>query len=171
MKSKAAIAGHPIHPMLVGFPVAAYIGSLVGYAVYAGTGHQFWLNFAIALNVAGVGAAVLAALPGAVDLLLVVPSKSPAQWVGRAHAGFNVVSLALFSITLGVYASHWNGPPRSASLGVTLAAIGVATTLAAGALGWSLVQDYHVGIRETDADGARWTADTSAARPRHGQQG
>ncbi|MFC5673686.1 DUF2231 domain-containing protein [Streptomyces incanus] len=68
MYSKATIAGHPVHPtMLVGFPVACYTGTLVGFAVYAATGHQFRLNPAIALNVVGVGSALLAALPGFVD--------------------------------------------------------------------------------------------------------
>jgi hypothetical protein len=43
--------------------------------------------------------------------------------------------------------TDWNGPAVSATLGVVLSAIGVAVTLAAGFLGWTLVQDYHVGVR------------------------
>ena len=34
----------------------------------------------------------------------------------------------------------------SATLGVVLSAIGVAVTIAAGFLGWTLVQHYHVGV-------------------------
>ena len=48
MYSKAKVGGHPVHPMLVAFPVAFYTGALVGFAVYAANGHQFWLNLAIA---------------------------------------------------------------------------------------------------------------------------
>jgi uncharacterized membrane protein len=36
--SKIKIAGHPVHPMLVAFPVACYTGTLVGFAVYAANG-------------------------------------------------------------------------------------------------------------------------------------
>ena len=52
MYSKIKVAGHPVHPMLVAFPVASYVGTLVGFAVYAANGHQFWLNLAIALSIA-----------------------------------------------------------------------------------------------------------------------
>ncbi len=45
------------------------------------------------------------------------------------------------------YVTDWNGPAVSATLGVVLSAIGVAVTIAAGFLGWTLVQDYHVGVR------------------------
>jgi uncharacterized membrane protein len=42
--SKIKIAGHPVHPMLIAFPVACYVGTLAGFAVYAANGHLFWLN-------------------------------------------------------------------------------------------------------------------------------
>ncbi|HSA49593.1 MAG TPA: DUF2231 domain-containing protein [Yinghuangia sp.] len=165
MRSKAAVMGHPIHPMLIPFPIVGYTGALVGYAIYAGTDDQFWLNFAIVMNIVGVGGAVLAALPGLVDLMAAVPKGSPAKRVGTTHAMLNILTLALFAITLGVYASHWDGPARSASLGITLAAIGVASMLAAGGLGWSLVQDHQVGIRTArEQGGAEWQASAAAAR-------
>jgi uncharacterized membrane protein len=44
--SKIKIAGHPVHPMLVAFPVAWYTGTLAGFAVYAANGHLFWLDLA-----------------------------------------------------------------------------------------------------------------------------
>lgn len=147
MYSKATLAGHPIHPMLVAYPVAGYTGTLVGFAVYAANGQQFWLNFAIALNIAGVGGAVLAAVPGVIDLRFGIPKSSAALAVGRVHAGLNVAALALFSVTMAIYASHWDGPARSATLGLVLSAVGVACTVGAGFLGWMLVQNYHVGVQ------------------------
>ncbi|MEV5942225.1 DUF2231 domain-containing protein [Streptomyces sp. NPDC051994] len=149
MYSKATIAGHPVHPMLIAYPVTGYTGTLVGFAVYAANGQQFWLNFAIALNIAGVGGALLAALPGFADLAFDIPRTSAAKSVGLAHAGLNVAALALFAITLAVYASHWDGPARSATLGLALSAAGVAITIGAGFLGWMLVQNYHMGVRLT----------------------
>lgn len=149
MYSKVTIAGHPIHPMLVGYPVACYTGTLVGFAVYAANGHQFWLNLAIALNAIGVGGALLAALPGLADWAFGIPRDSKAKTVGLAHAGLNIVALALFAISLGTYAGHWNGPATGATRGLALSAAGLACTLAAGFLGWTLVQNYHIGIRLT----------------------
>jgi uncharacterized membrane protein len=135
--------------MLVGFPVACYTGTLVGFAVYAATGDQFWLNLAIALNVVGVGSALLAALPGFVDWALGIPRGSAAKTVGLAHAGLNVTALALFAISLGTYVTHWNGPATGTTLGLALTSAGVLFTVAAGFLGWMLVQEYHIGIRLT----------------------
>jgi len=150
MYSKVKIAGHPIHPMLIAYPVAGYTGALIGYAVYASNGQQFWLNFAIALNIAGVGGALLAALPGFADWAFGIPRGSAAKTVGLAHAGLNVVALTLFAISMGFYVSHWDGA-RGATLGLALASAGVACTVAAGFLGWMLVQNYHIGVKLTPA--------------------
>src|SRR5690348_11645564 len=98
MYSKVTIAGHPIHPMLIAYPVASYTGTLVGFAVYAANGQQFWLRLAIALNIAGVGMALLAALPGFVDWAFGVPRGSAAKGVGLAHAGLNVAALGLMLV-------------------------------------------------------------------------
>ncbi|MDQ1021179.1 DUF2231 domain-containing protein [Streptomyces afghaniensis] len=149
MYSKITVAGHPVHPMLVGFPIACYTGTLVGFAVYASNGQQFWLNLAIALNIAGVGTALLAALPGIADLAFGIPRRSAARTVGIAHGGLNVAALGLFGASLGVYATHWDGPATGVTAGLALSAAGLACTLGAGFLGWTLVQDYHVGIRLT----------------------
>lgn len=146
MYSKIKIAGHPVHAMLVAFPVAFYTGTLAGFAVYAANGHLFWLNLAIALSVAGTGTAVLAALTGLGDWALGIPRDSEAKGIGLVHAGLNVVALGLFLAAMASYVTNWNGPAISATLGVVLSAIGVAVTLAAGFFGWTLVQDYHVGV-------------------------
>ncbi|HEU5353207.1 MAG TPA: DUF2231 domain-containing protein [Actinocrinis sp.] len=168
MYSKAKIAGHPIHPMLIAYPVAGYTGTLVGFAVYAANGQQFWLNFAIAMNIAGVGGAVLAALPGLADWALGIPRGSAAKTVGLAHAGLNVVALALFAISLGVYASHWNGPAKGATLGLALASAGVVCTIAAGFLGWMLVQTYHIGVTLTPVqEGDETTVQNARLRRSH----
>ena len=146
MYSKTKVGGHPVHPMLVGFPIASYTGALVGFAVYAANGHQFWLNLAIALSIAGAGSAVLAALPGFVDLTFGVPRRSQAKAVGLAHGALNVTALGLFIAAAVIYVGNWNGPPVGVTLGLALPAAGVAATVAAGAFGWMLVQTYHVGV-------------------------
>ena len=90
---------------------------------------------------------MLAALPGFVDLTFGVPRRSQAKAVGLAHGALNVTALGLFIAAAVIYGGNWNGPPVGVTLGLTLPAAGVAVTVAAGALGWMLVQTYHVGVR------------------------
>ena len=149
MYSKIKVFGHPVHTMLVAFPVAFYTGTLAGFAVYAANGHQFWLNLAIALSVAGAGGAVLAALPGFIDLMFGIPRASQAKRAGLAHGAANVTALGLFVAAAVSYVGNWNGPPAGTTLGLALSAAGVLMTVVAGALGWTLVQTYHVGIQLT----------------------
>jgi uncharacterized membrane protein len=145
--SKVKIAGHPVHPMLVCYPVACYTGTLAAFVVYAASGQEFWLNMAIALNVAGLVTAAIAMFPGIVDWALGIPFDSAAKKFGLIHAGFNVTAFGLFVGVLAAYGHDWNGPAASPALGIVLSAGGVGATVAAGFFGWMLVQDYHVGVR------------------------
>jgi uncharacterized membrane protein len=147
MESKVRILGHPIHPMVIAYPVAFYTGTLAAYIVYGANGDRFWLKLGIALNLVGVGMAVVAALPGFVDWLLAIPRDHPAKRTGLIHAGFNVIALALFAIALGMYMPKWNVGAPTATGGIILTAVGLVATLAAGFQGWTLVQDHHVGVR------------------------
>ena len=70
MFSKFKILGHPVHPMLIAYPIAFYTSTLVGFIVYAATNGFFWLKLTIAVNLAGIAMAVVAALPGFGDWLL-----------------------------------------------------------------------------------------------------
>ena len=151
MYSKARVAGHPLHPMLVAFPIVCYVGTLVGFAIYVANGQQFWLRLGIALSIVGAGSAVLAALPGFIDWAFGIPRASGAKIVGLIHGGLNVVASGLMAAAAYSYASDFNGPLVDGNLGLALSAAAVALTLPAGALGWTLVQTYHVGIRLTDA--------------------
>ena len=64
MYSKIKLFGHPIHPMLVGFPVTLYTATLVSYLIYGASGDAFWFRVGLAANFAGVAMALLTAIPG-----------------------------------------------------------------------------------------------------------
>src|SRR5919198_4088896 len=132
MYSKIKFFGHPIHPMVIAYPIAFYTGTLVGFIVYAATNDFFWLKLTIALNLAGIAMAVVAALPGFLDWLLGIPAGTGAKKDGLIHGLFNVAALGSFTASFIAYASHWNGPATGAALGIVLSAIGVACKLAAG---------------------------------------
>ncbi len=150
MYSKARIAGHPIHPMLIAFPVALYVVTVVTLIVHAGTDDPFWYRAALWSNVAGVVMAGVAAVPGLIDLLS-LPRHTRARSTGLRHAAFNVLALVLFVISAVLLYRGWSGAPSLAALDVTaplvLSILGVCSTLVAGWLGWTLVQTHHVGVK------------------------
>src|SRR5438067_13766125 len=109
MYSKIKLFGHPIHPMLIAYPIAFYTSTLVGFCIYAATGTMFWLKLTIAVNLAGIVMAALAALPGFLDWLLGIPSGTGAKTDGMKHGLLNVASLGFLVASFVSYASHWNG--------------------------------------------------------------
>jgi uncharacterized membrane protein len=146
MYSKAKIAGHPIHPMLVAFPVAFYTSTLVAYAVYGASDNPFWFRVGFVANVAGVVMALLAAVPGFIDWAMGIPSHSKAKSVGLTHMLLNVGALVLFAINALLQSRQWELAAPDSTVATLLALIGVGLTLAAGFFGWALVQTHHVGV-------------------------
>src|SRR3712207_1913155 len=70
MRTPASIAGHPIHPMLIPLPIGLWIFSFVCDVVYVtGFGGDQWLTVAFYTMVGGVVGAMIAALPGIIDML------------------------------------------------------------------------------------------------------
>jgi uncharacterized membrane protein len=67
--STAQIASHPIHPMLVPFPIAFLIGALLSDLVFWGTGDGFWARASAWLIGAGLVGGALAAVAGLTDFL------------------------------------------------------------------------------------------------------
>lgn len=154
MYSKLKILGHPIHPMLVSYPIALYTATLVSYIIFvvkikSGGGTDYiWIDIAIAANIAGVIMAVPAALTGLVDWAVGIPSGTDAKGHGAIHMALNVAALIFFLANAIVHHDKWgvyNDSPHS-GVGIVLAALGVACTIAAGFFGWMLIQDDHVGV-------------------------
>lgn len=68
-KSTARFLGHPIHPMLVPFPIAFFIGVLLADLAYLKLDDPFWALAAFWLLAAGLVGAAAAALAGFTDFL------------------------------------------------------------------------------------------------------
>jgi uncharacterized membrane protein len=157
IRSKAAIKGHPIHAMLVGFPVALYTAGLVALIVYAATRDPFWFRAAMTMWFAGVGFAAVAAIFGVIDLFVGVPRNEVAtRRTGVRHMGLNVLALVLFTAGAFMLLDTWQRAFDIAKMGVvfpiTIGTVGLLLTAAAGFLGWRLVQTHHVGIQDADEE-------------------
>jgi uncharacterized membrane protein len=148
MYSRVKIAGHPVHPMLVAYPVAFYTATLVCYIVYSSNNNPFWFKVAIVANIAGVVMAAVAAIPGFIDWLN-IPADSRAKKTGLFHLLCNVLALVCFGITALTEYKKWNDINPTPGFAIPLTALGFVLTLAAGFLGWTLVQKHHVGVDVT----------------------
>src|SRR5438045_7418429 len=96
MRARAQIKSHPIHPFLVAFPIGLFITSLVFDLIGVYGRHPSLWAAAWYCIVAGLCAAAVAAVVGAVDLFSVVPPNSSARSRGYKHALLNVVLVGLF---------------------------------------------------------------------------
>ncbi|MET1026190.1 MAG: DUF2231 domain-containing protein, partial [Dongiaceae bacterium] len=68
-RSTARIAHHPIHPMLVPFPIVCFIGTLLTDIAYWQTMEMMWADFSAWLLAVGLFMGGLAAIAGFIDFL------------------------------------------------------------------------------------------------------
>jgi uncharacterized membrane protein len=146
MKSRITLLGHPVHPMLVGYPIALYTATLVGLVLYAIIGNPFWFRAATATAVGGAGMAILAALPGLVDWLLVIPGRSQAFRDAFVHLSLNVAALACMVVVAILGALGWGASQPQWIVPLVLSVVALLLTAGAGFYGFTLVQDHHVGL-------------------------
>jgi uncharacterized membrane protein len=137
----AAIGGWPIHLMLVPFPMACFVGTLITDITYWRSSDIMWANFSAWLVTVGVILGVLAAIAGLFDFFgnRLVRRQAPA-W---PHVLGNLVALAIAILNMLVH-TH-DGWTSVVPWGLALSALVVVIMLFTGWMGWSLVHDYRVG--------------------------
>lgn len=150
MYSKAKILKHPVHPVMVVFPVAFYTATFAAYVAHAVTLDRFWFQMGVVSNALGVLAALSAAVPGFIDWAFGIPRHHPAKTVGLEHMVLNVSALVCFGVAAGLQYAQWNSPAPTYAAAVALSGIGFGLTVAAVFLGWKLVHQHHVGTDLTD---------------------
>src|SRR5918996_3601825 len=97
MKSQASFKGHPIHPALIVYPFAFLTGAF-GFNVAASASRNRDLRtVADYLVPTGIATGLLAAVPGVIDYLTVVPPNSSGNDRATKHALLNVAGLSLFA--------------------------------------------------------------------------
>jgi uncharacterized membrane protein len=143
-KSTASIAGHPIHPMLVPFPIAFLVGTLAADLAYRSTLDPFWARGAFWLLAAALVMGALAALAGLTDFLgdRLIREKSAAWY----HLVGNVTAVVLSLINF--WLRYQDGDTGAYPTGLWLSLIVVLLLLFNGWKGWELVYRGHVGVSD-----------------------
>ena len=67
LRSTASLGGHPIHPMLVPFPIVLFLAALASDVAYVAEGSELWAEASKWLIGGGIVGALLAALAGFAD--------------------------------------------------------------------------------------------------------
>ncbi|AVA25154.1 DUF2231 domain-containing protein [Rhizobium sp. NXC24] len=142
LHSTARIAKHPIHPMLVPYPIACFVGTLLTDLAYWRTAEMMWANFSAWLLTAGLLMGLLAAIAGLIDFL--GDRLIRALWPAWPHVLGNVLVLILSFFNALVHSRDaWTSVVPT---GLILSAVVVAIILFTGWMGWALVYRYHVGV-------------------------
>ena len=146
MASPASLGRHPVHPMIIPFPIALWVFSLVADVIYLLRGNLVWRDWiAFYTLLGGILGAAVAAVPGIIDWLSIKDRevKKLADW----HARLNVIALLVFAADFYLRTSggaHWVG--GSTTIPLLLSVLGVVLITISGWLGGEMVYTHGVAV-------------------------
>ena len=142
-KSTASIAGHPLHPMLVEFPIAFFVATFVSDLIFWQSGNSFWAAASFWLLGAGLIMAALAAAAGLVDFLASpeICALNDAWW----HAGGNVIAVLIQLCNW--YLRYQSGETAIVPTGLLLS-LAVVCILLFTLKSWKLVYLHRVAVSD-----------------------
>jgi uncharacterized membrane protein len=145
MESKAKALGHPIHPIMIVFPVGLLVTAAIFDGIYLLTDDAQFAAVAFWMIVSGTVGGLLAAIPGMIDWLA-IPRGTRAARVGMWHAVGNFLALGLYA---GSAITRWLSEayvPEAAALALSF--VGLAIIMVTGWLGGELVHRLRISIDE-----------------------
>jgi uncharacterized membrane protein len=156
MESKVKFAGHPVHPMLIVFPLGLLATAVIFDIIYLVSDHAQWTVAAYYMIGAGVIGGLAAAAAGWVDWFA-IPNGTRAKRIGLWHGIGNVVVLGLFIIS---WALRRDTPELPRTGAIVAGLCGVVVALVTSWLGGELVDRLGVGVD----DGAHLDAPSSLTK-------
>jgi uncharacterized membrane protein len=142
MQGKATIRRHPIHLMLISFPIGLWTGAFATDVAGELIRDPFWFHMSVVLLGMGNATGLAASAFGLVDYLT-VPMEAPARRLATAHLVWSTVALVAFLAAFAVRIGNHGSP-----LGIGLTAAGTIAFGAGGYLGSALVIGHRVGLPE-----------------------
>ena len=144
MHARARLFGHPIHQMLIVFPLGLLATAVIFDVIALVTDNTRWAEIAYWLIAAGIIGGLAAAPFGLIDWLG-VPGGTRARRIGLLHGGGNLVVVLLFA---GSWLLRRDNPLAPETLALVLSFAGAALALITGWLGGELVDRLGVGVDE-----------------------
>jgi uncharacterized membrane protein len=152
MKSKFAIAGHPLHPLLVALPIGLFVWTLIADIVYLATSHiPMWYDIAFWTGFAAWITALVAALPGFGDFFTMA-IHTDARPIAITHMLLNLATVALFFVAWLLMLNNGavDGPRLTAMFVLHIVGVGFLTL--SGWLGGEMVFRHHLATIPEDAE-------------------
>jgi uncharacterized membrane protein len=143
MESRIKVAGHPVHPMLIVFPLGLLSTAVIFDIAYVLSGNADLSVFSFWALIAGLVGGLLAAIFGLVDWLA-IPSGTRAKRIGAMHGVGNLVVVVLFALSLFTRLSDNAYLPSVVPL--IFGVLGVLLALFTAWLGGELVYRLRVGV-------------------------
>jgi uncharacterized membrane protein len=145
MTSRAKAFGHPIHPMLIPFPVGLLVTSVVFDVIYLITDRTGFTVAAAYAIAGGIIGGLVAAPFGWIDFFK-IPADTRAKRIGLMHGLINVVVLVLFAVS---WLIRWNaGGWEPTPLALAFSFVAVVVAAVAAWMGGELVDRLAIGIDE-----------------------
>lgn len=164
MQGKATVAGHPLHPLFVTFPIGCFVAAVVADLISIWQGPVFWAEMSTWLIFFGVLGGLIAAFFGFIDYMsapMTVRAKSIAAW----HMTLNIAMIVIFGWACAIrFLDH------TSVAGYALTGLGFVILAAAGWLGGEVAHGHLVGSSEQDVRVAREAADATALAPQERAQ-
>ena len=143
MESRAKLFGHPIHPVLIVFPLGLLATGVVFDILYMVTDNETFSIASFWMITAGILGGLLAAVFGLIDWLA-IPNGTRAKSIGLWHGAGNAVIVVLFAISWLLRRDAVDYTPSTLAFILELAGSGLA--LITGWLGGELVYRLRVGV-------------------------
>ena len=149
MKTPASIGSHPIHPMLIPFPLALWTFSLISDAIfYFGGRNPAWENVAFYCLAGGIVGGALAAVPGIIDYFSIKDKK--VSKIAAWHARINVLALLIFIASFYLRTDKGLRLVGHLTIPVLLSVLGVILISISGYLGGEMVYVHHVAVESQE---------------------
>ena len=145
-RSTAQIAGHPLHPMLIPFPIVGFIGALGTDIAFKVTGDPKWAQASKLLLGIGLVGAVGAAATGFTDYL--GDERVPQISEANQHMIANMSLVTIQAVNMGIRLVSEKEEVTTANLALSGAAFLVVGY--SGWLGGELSYRHRVGVQETE---------------------
>lgn len=142
--STARIGDHPIHPMLIPFPITCFILAFAADLAFSRTSVTFWATGSRWLLGVGLVMAALAAVAGLADYTGDERLRSSTDALKHMLANVTAVVLEIVNFVLRL-----NNSDFIASTGVYISGVVVLILLYSGWKGGNLVFRSGVGVRPT----------------------